>query len=68
MSDGHGIFTKDEVAGHELGLRLKVMVVTAEHAQTEELAVGNGEPGVGGVVLGEVLVGMRVGRFVVDGG
>lgn len=43
------IFTKDEVADHELDLSLKAMAITTEPAQTEELGVGDGELGVGRV-------------------
>lgn len=35
---------------HELGLNLKVIAVTAEPAQSEELSVGTGELGTGRAV------------------
>lgn len=47
MDSDEGISTKDEVGDHELGMNIKVMVVTTESVQMEELRVGDGEPGMG---------------------
>lgn len=44
---GEEITTKDELTGHELRLSLKIMIVTAEISQREELGIGDGELGVG---------------------
>lgn len=41
-----GISTKDEETKHELRVCLKLMVVTAKPAQTEELRVADRELGV----------------------
>lgn len=57
MDAVEGISSKDEVTGHMLGMSFKVMFITAEIAQTEELGVGNREIGVGRVEEGEVLIG-----------
>lgn len=62
MNDGEEISTNDEVVGSELRMSLKVLVATAEPAQTEELGVRVGELGVGWLGGKRISLGRSVSR------
>lgn len=68
MDNSERISTMDAVASHELRLSLKIVLIIAVPARTEDLGVGDGDVGIGRVGGGEIGVGMLVSVFVEGGG